>query len=105
MEQSSNKFIAFVAILALPLAAGAFALSWAPSNQFFDFAPVNNGYVVGSIAIEGLIAVKGYKTYMDFVSTFASATDWRAEFKRFYEITPDEFYLKLAPYLRGRLGS
>jgi serine protease Do len=45
MEQSSNKFIAFVAILALPLAAGAFALSWAPSNQFFDFAPVNDGYV------------------------------------------------------------
>ncbi|MBU3715679.1 MAG: trypsin-like peptidase domain-containing protein [Candidatus Nanopelagicaceae bacterium] len=45
MEQSSNKFIAFIAILALPLAAGAFALAWAPSNQFFDFSPKNDGYV------------------------------------------------------------
>jgi hypothetical protein len=62
-------------------------------------------YAVGSIATEALIAVKGYRTYMDFVSTFASATDWRAEFKGFYEITPDEFYLKLAPYLRGRLSN
>ena len=45
MESSSNKFVTFIAILALPLAAGAFLLSWAPSNQFFDFAPVNDGYV------------------------------------------------------------
>jgi hypothetical protein len=54
-------------------------------------------------AWSALIAVKGYKTYMNFVSTFATSTDWKVEFKKFYEITPDEFYTKLAPYLRGRL--
>ena len=45
METSSNKFVALLAIIALPLAAGAFLLSWAPSNQFFDFSPKNDGYV------------------------------------------------------------
>ncbi len=60
-------------------------------------------YAVGSTATEALIAAKGYKTYMNFVSTFATSTDWKVEFKKFYEITPDEFYTKLAPYLRGRL--
>jgi hypothetical protein len=60
-------------------------------------------YAVGSTATEALIAVKGYKAYMNFVSTFATSTDWKVEFQKFYEITPDEFYTKLAPYLRGRL--
>jgi hypothetical protein len=45
MESSSNKFVALIAILALPFAADAFLLSWAPSNQFFDFSPKNDGYV------------------------------------------------------------
>jgi S1-C subfamily serine protease len=45
METSSNKFVALLAIIALPLAAGAFLLSWAPSNQFFGFSPKNDGYV------------------------------------------------------------
>lgn len=45
MDQSSNKFVAFLAILATPLAAGAFLLSWAPANHFFQFGPDNDGYV------------------------------------------------------------
>jgi S1-C subfamily serine protease len=45
MEKPETRFIAFLSILAASLAGGAFALSWAPSNQFFDFAPVNDGYV------------------------------------------------------------
>jgi len=61
-------------------------------------------YAVGAVATEALIAVKGYRTYMDFISTFAVSVDWRSEFAKYYGITPDEFYLKLAPYLRGRLS-
>ena len=45
MYQTSNKFVAFLAIIATPLAAGAFLLSWAPSNHYFDFGPVYDGFV------------------------------------------------------------
>lgn len=61
-------------------------------------------YAVGAIATEALIAVKGFNTYMDFVSSFSAKNDWKIEFKKFYGMTPDEFYLKLAPYLRARLA-
>lgn len=60
-------------------------------------------YTVGSIATEALIAVKGYKTYMDFVSTFPITADWKSEFKKAYGLSTDDFYLKLAPYLRYRI--
>jgi hypothetical protein len=83
--------------------SGAVEVMQALEKRPGDCLPLG-AYTLGAIATEALIAVKGYKTYMDFVSTFASSTDWKAEFKKFYEITPDEFYLKLAPYLRGRLG-
>lgn len=62
------------------------------------------GYSVGAIVTEALIAVKGYKTYMDFVSTFPAKNDWKIEFKKLYGLTPDEFYIKLGPYLRARLA-
>ena len=45
MDKSANKFVAFLAIIATPLAAGAFLLSWEPSNHYFDFAPEYDGYV------------------------------------------------------------
>ena len=45
MDKSANKFVAFLAIIATPLAAGAFLLSWAPSNHYFDFAPEYDGFV------------------------------------------------------------
>ena len=45
MNRSENPFIAFLAIITAPVAAGALLLSWAPSNHFFDFAPEFDGYV------------------------------------------------------------
>jgi len=62
-------------------------------------------YTVGSIATEALIAVKGYKTYMDFVATFPNTSDWKAEFKKTYGLSAEDFYLKLTPYLRYRITS
>jgi len=62
-------------------------------------------YTIGSVATEALIAVKGYKTYMDFVTTFSNTSDWKAEFKKAYGLSTDDFYLKLAPYLRYRISN
>ncbi len=45
MNRSDKPFIAFLAIITAPIAAGALLLSWAPSNHFFDFAPEFDGYV------------------------------------------------------------
>ena len=45
MDKSGNKFVAFLAIIATPLAAGAFLMSWGPGNQYFNFSPSNDGYV------------------------------------------------------------
>lgn len=66
--------------------------------------PSYAAYSVGAIVTEALIAVKGFKTYMDFVATFPAKNDWKVEFKKFYGLTPDEFYLKLGPYLRARFA-
>jgi hypothetical protein len=66
--------------------------------------PSLGAYSVGAVITEALIGVKGFKTYMDFVATFPAKNDWKLEFKKSYGLTPDEFYLKLAPYLRARLS-
>lgn len=66
--------------------------------------PSLGAYSVGAVVTEALIAVQGFKTYMDFVATFPAKNDWKLEFKKAYGLTPDEFYLKLAPYLRARLA-
>jgi hypothetical protein len=41
---------------------------------------------------------------MDFVSTFPTTIDWKSDFAKSFGLTPNEFYLKLAPYLRARLA-
>ena len=41
----SNKFIAFLAIIATPFALGAFLLTWAPSIQYSNEDPSGDGYV------------------------------------------------------------
>ncbi len=45
MKQETNKFIAFLAIIATPFALGAFFLTWAPSAQFASEDPAGDGYV------------------------------------------------------------
>jgi S1-C subfamily serine protease len=45
MDKATNRFLLFLAILATPLAAGAFLLAWGAGNQFFDYSPANDGYV------------------------------------------------------------
>jgi serine protease Do len=41
----SNKFIAYLAIIAAPFAIGAFLLAWSPSAQYTSEDPSRDGYV------------------------------------------------------------
>ncbi len=43
MDKAANKFVVFLAIIATPLAAGAFLMAWGPGNHYFDFSPANDG--------------------------------------------------------------
>ncbi len=44
-ESPSNKFVAMLAIIAVPFALGAFVLAWSPSDQFHKSDPEFDGYV------------------------------------------------------------
>jgi serine protease Do len=44
-DTDSNKFIAYLAIIATPFALGAFLLTWAPSIQYANEDPSADGYV------------------------------------------------------------
>jgi S1-C subfamily serine protease len=44
-DTDSNKFMAFLAIIATPFALGAFLLTWAPSTQYSNEDPAGDGYV------------------------------------------------------------
>ena len=44
-DTDSNKFIAFLGIIATPFALGAFLLTWAPSTQYSNEDHAGDGYV------------------------------------------------------------
>jgi len=44
-DTDSNKFVAYLAILAAPFALGAFFMAWAPSAQYASEDPAGDGYV------------------------------------------------------------
>ena len=56
-------------------------------------------YLLGSYATEVLVAVYGHEKMANFYSSFATSTNYEANFIRVFGITPDTFYGKLAPYL------
>jgi S1-C subfamily serine protease len=45
MREESNKFIAFLAIIATSFALGAFFLAWAPAQQYTNQDPAGDGFV------------------------------------------------------------
>lgn len=45
MRDDTNKFIAYLAIIAAPFAMGAFFLAWAPAQQYGYEDPAGDGYV------------------------------------------------------------
>jgi len=56
MKHDTNKFIAFLAIVATPFALGAFFLTWAPSAQFASEDPA--GPVLRSIELLDVSATR-----------------------------------------------
>jgi S1-C subfamily serine protease len=44
-DTDSNKFLAFLSIIAAPFAIGAFLLGWAPATQYANEDPARDGYV------------------------------------------------------------
>jgi serine protease Do len=44
-DTDSDKFVAFLAIIAAPFAIGAFLLAWAPATQYSNEDPARDGYV------------------------------------------------------------
>ena len=44
-DTDSNKFVAYLAIIAAPFALGAFFMAWAPSAQYASEDPASDGYV------------------------------------------------------------
>jgi S1-C subfamily serine protease len=68
-ETPSNKFIAFVAIVAAPFALGAFLLAWAPAQQFSNTDPARDGYVAPR-SISDLVD----KTQASTVTVFCAPT-------------------------------
>ena len=53
-DTDSNKFIAYLAIIATPFALGAFFLAWSPAQQFSNENPATDGFVPPRI-IEKLV--------------------------------------------------
>jgi S1-C subfamily serine protease len=45
MRDDSNKFVAFLTIIATSFALGAFFLAWAPAQQYTNQDPTGDGYV------------------------------------------------------------
>lgn len=56
-------------------------------------------YLLGSYATEVLVALYGHEKMANFYSSFATSTNYEANFSNVFGITPDTFYGKLAPYL------
>jgi len=62
-------------------------------------ATTAGAYLLGSYASEVLVAVYGHVSVEQFIHSFGNSTDWKSNFFKSFGISPDDFYLKLAPYL------
>jgi hypothetical protein len=56
-------------------------------------------YLMGSYATEVLVSVYGQEKFNDFFKSFATSTNFQANFEKVFGITTSDFYGKLTPYL------
>jgi uncharacterized protein with PIN domain len=59
-------------------------------------------YALGSWATEALVAVYGVDGFMKIWQNVGSGQNFESAFKSAFGLTPDEFYVKLTPYLNSR---
>lgn len=60
-------------------------------------------YALGSWATEALVAVYGVDGFMKLWPLLGSGQSFEVAFKNTFGLTPDEFYVKLTPYLNSRV--
>jgi hypothetical protein len=61
-------------------------------------------YALGSWATEALVAVYGVDGFMKLWPLLGSGQSFDMAFKNTFGLTPDEFYVKLTPYLNSRVN-
>lgn len=59
-------------------------------------------YFLGEIAGEALVASFGAKSLNDFQLEFGQTGDWKSAFQKTFNISVDDFYIKLTPYLASQ---
>lgn len=84
MRDDTNKFIAYLAIIAAPFAMGAFFLAWAPAQQYGYEDPAGDGYVQPR-SIQALVETTQESTVTVWcepdVGDFSQGTGWAIELK------------------------
>jgi S1-C subfamily serine protease len=84
MKEETNKFIAYLAIIATPFALGAFFLAWSPAQQFSNEDPAGDGYVPPR-SIERLVEKTQESTVTVICDIpgdkFAQGTAWAIDLK------------------------
>lgn len=60
---------------------------------------VGMAYLVGSYATEVLVSVHGHQKFNDFLKSFATSSNYQANFEKVFGISTNDFYVKLTPYL------
>ena len=61
-----------------------------------------NGYFLGELAAEALVASFGAKSLNDFQIEFGRTGDWKASFEKIFGLKVDDFYIKMTPYLTSQ---
>lgn len=61
-------------------------------------------YALGSWATEALVAVYGVDGFMKLWPLLGSGQSFEVAFKNAFGLSPDEFYVKLTPYLNSRVN-
>ena len=72
-------------------------------NSVNDRCTSFGAYSLGGIATEILIATKDFEVYMEFVQASQQNSDWKVNFKKYFGITPDEFYEKISSYVKSKI--
>lgn len=74
-----------------------------PNCGLDSHANLQTAYVVGHLAFEALVAVKGHASVEVFLSEFSRTRDWRASFETSFGLKVESFYSHLTPYFASTI--
>jgi hypothetical protein len=64
---------------------------------------IPSSYFLGMIATEYLVSSFGVETVMSFNKDILGNTDWKTSFAKHFNMTTEDFYRKLFPYMKERI--